>query len=352
MKFMHISDVHLGVKPDAGKAWSEKRAQDIWDSFVEMIEIVAEESPDFLLISGDLFHRQPLKRELKEVCGLFARIPQTKVLLMAGNHDYIQQNAFYRSCEWTKNVYFFPREEVTCFDFEGQNVAVYGLSYWHREIRETMYDDIIPQNPNRINILLAHGGDEKHIPFSAEKLVKHGFDYVAAGHIHKGAQLVQGRAVMAGALEPTDCNDTGPHGYWLGTLDKTKCDVSFYPIRKCEYCHEIITVTPETTEYEVMQRMKALLEERPSYQYFRICLQGYKDPDVIFDLNKLSNLERIVDVTEQLRPDYDYDKLLAEHENSLLGAYIAGMQKKGQNPVAAKALEYGVSALLGHEICR
>ena len=52
MKFMHISDVHLGVKPDAGKAWSEKRAQDIWDSFAEMIEIAAEESPDFLLISG------------------------------------------------------------------------------------------------------------------------------------------------------------------------------------------------------------------------------------------------------------------------------------------------------------
>ena len=117
MKFMHISDVHLGVKPDAGKAWSEKRAQDIWDSFAEMIEIAAEESPDFLLISGDLFHKQPLKRELKEVCGLFARIPQTKVLLMAGNHDYIQQNSFYRTCEWPENVCFFPREEVMCFDF-------------------------------------------------------------------------------------------------------------------------------------------------------------------------------------------------------------------------------------------
>lgn len=47
MKFMHISDVHLGVKPDAGKAWSEKRAQDIWDSFAEMIEIAAEESRIF-----------------------------------------------------------------------------------------------------------------------------------------------------------------------------------------------------------------------------------------------------------------------------------------------------------------
>ena len=123
-------------------------------------------------------------------------------------------------------------------------------------------------------------------------------------------------------------------------------------MRKCEYCHEAVEVTPGTTGYDVMQQIKELLAERPAYQYFWICLQGYKDPDVIFDLNKLSHLERIVDVTEQLRPDYDYDKLLAEHENSLLGAYIAAMQKKRQDPVAAKALEYGVSALLGHEICR
>ena len=73
---------------------------------------------------------------------------------------------------------------------------------------------------------------------------------------------------------------------------------------------------------------------------------------MIFDLNKLSNLERIVDVTEQLRPDYDYDKLLAEHENSMLGACSAAMKKKRPDPVGAKALEYGGSALLGHEICR
>ena len=198
MKFMHISDVHLGVKPDAGKAWSEKRAQDIWDSFAEMIEIAAEESPDFLLISGDLFHKQPLKRELKEVCGLFARIPQTKVLLMAGNHDYIQQNSFYRTCEWPENVCFFPREEVMCFDFPEQNTTVYGLSYWHREIRQALYDEVFPKNTDRINILLAHGGDERHIPFSVEKILRHGFDYMAAGHIHKGGAACAGQGGHGG----------------------------------------------------------------------------------------------------------------------------------------------------------
>lgn len=109
---------------------------------------------------------------------------------------------------------------------------------------------------------------------------------------------MQGRAVMAGALEPTDCNDTGAHGYWIGDIGKTYCEVSFYPVRKCEYCHEAVEVTPGTTGYDVMRRIKELLAERPAYQYFRICLQGYKDPDVIFDLNKLSNLERIVNVIE------------------------------------------------------
>jgi len=67
MKFIHVSDVHLGIKPDEGKPWSEKRAQDIWDSFAEVIGAAVELKPDFLLISGDLFHAQPLKKELREV---------------------------------------------------------------------------------------------------------------------------------------------------------------------------------------------------------------------------------------------------------------------------------------------
>ena len=73
MKFIHVSDVHLGIKPDEGKPWSEKRAQDIWDSFAEVIGAAVELKPDFLLISGDLFHAQPLKKELREVNYLFSR---------------------------------------------------------------------------------------------------------------------------------------------------------------------------------------------------------------------------------------------------------------------------------------
>lgn len=45
-----------------------------------------------------------------------------------------------------------------------------------------------------------------------------GYDYAAFGHIHKAAQLIPNRVVMAGSLEPTDCNDFGPHGFWIGEL--------------------------------------------------------------------------------------------------------------------------------------
>ena len=37
MKFIHISDVHLGVAPDAGSDWSEKRKHSIWDTFAETV---------------------------------------------------------------------------------------------------------------------------------------------------------------------------------------------------------------------------------------------------------------------------------------------------------------------------
>ena len=167
MKFMHFSDVHLGVKPDDGKSWSEQRAKSIWETFAETVAEAGRQQVDFLFISGDLFHRQPLKRELKEVNYLFSQIPKVKVMLMAGNHDHMQPKGYYLDFEWSENVFFFKKEEVSKFDFTEENVTVYGMSYWHRKLPKRCYDDLGEINPDHINILLAHGGDEEHIPYSA-----------------------------------------------------------------------------------------------------------------------------------------------------------------------------------------
>ena len=67
MRFIHIADIHLGAAPDKGQPWSQKRAQEIWKSFRRVIQEAKRQQVDLLLIAGDLLHRQPLLRDLKEV---------------------------------------------------------------------------------------------------------------------------------------------------------------------------------------------------------------------------------------------------------------------------------------------
>ena len=85
---------------------------------------------------------------------------------------------------------------------------------------------------------------------------------------------------------------------------------------------------------------------------FRLFLRGKVSLDTGFDTAKLEEFDRVVDVTEQLSPDYDYEKLKENYKDTLLGNYIEEMERRPQDVVTKKALEYGVNALLGYKICR
>ena len=100
MRFIHIADIHLGAEPDAGSAYSKSRPREIWNSLERICGICEEEGTDLLLIAGDLFHRQPLLRELKEVNACLGRMRKTQVALIIGNHDYLKPGSYYRSFSW------------------------------------------------------------------------------------------------------------------------------------------------------------------------------------------------------------------------------------------------------------
>ena len=232
MKFIHTADIHLGAEPDAGSSYTAKRPEELWNSFERLLNICEEEQTDLLLIAGDLFHRQPLPQELKEVSYLFSTIPQTRVVLMAGNHDYLRPDSAYLSTAWSRNVACLFSRECECVRFPEIGTEVYGLSYYRQEIPESLYDGLHPVDSDCFQVLLAHGGDALHIPFRKEKLARSGFDYVALGHIHKPQELAENRVVYAGALSPIDCGDTGPHGYVLGTWERGKVTVELCPGQK------------------------------------------------------------------------------------------------------------------------
>lgn len=345
MKFIHIADVHLGLTPDAGRPWSERRKQDIWDSLAEVFQVAEINHVDVILIAGDLFHRQPLLRELKEFNYLCGKLTHTKVALIAGNHDYMHPKSNYRSFSFAENVMFLNQEKLMSVELPEYQACIYGLSYWHREIKENLYDVARPRDTGKINILLAHGGDAKHIPMSESALKESGFDYIACGHIHKGGQILKNRVVMAGALEPTDCADTGPHGYWMGEVTKRGCQVSFFPIQKCEYVLHRVGVTEDMTAQEIEEKLKEDLKNKEPYQLYRVMLEGTSAPGMQIEEEKLAKFTDVVSVESNLLPAYDFSQLKREYRGTLLEKYILRMEALPKSAVTREALYYGVDAI-------
>ena len=265
---------------------------------------------------------------------------------MAGNRDYLTPESCYRTFQWGENVHLFKQEQLEYVELEGLDTRVYGFSYCHKEIAKPMYRDIHVKEGDYCNILLAHGGDEKHIPFRSNDFDGSAFDYAAFGHIHKPMEIVKNKVVMAGALQPVDCNDTGEHGYFLGEIKDHKCETEFVPLHYCEYVPLNLKVSPEITQGALREFVTSRIHAAPEYQKFRITLSGFCDEEHPVDARELKKMDRVVQVIDKCRADYDFEKLKIEYGQQILGRYIRALEEMPQNEVTKKALYYGVEALM------
>ncbi|MCI6465399.1 MAG: DNA repair exonuclease [Faecalicatena sp.] len=345
MRFIHIADVHLGAQPDAGTAYSSGRAQEIWDSFSRVISLCEEEKTDVLLIAGDLFHRQPLLRELKEVNYLFSTLSHTQVVLIAGNHDYIKKGSYYRTFQWCENVHPLFGSEMGYVMLKEYDLAVYGLSYHTREIREERYSIKAPLAAAH-EILLAHGGDEKHIPIRKEILENAGFDYIALGHIHKPQAVIRNMALYAGALEPVDQNDTGGHGFVRGEITENGVNVEFIPFASREYIHLALRVNEKMTNGSVKNHIQSTIESRGTQNIYKFILRGYRDADVEFDTEHMDIYGNILEIENQTQAAYNYEELYEQNRDNLIGKFIEQFQGYEEDSMEYQALQEGVQALL------
>ena len=345
MLMIHTADIHLGASPDAGEPWGKNRKMELWDSFERLIRETEIQQADLLLIAGDLFQRPPLLRELREVNHCFASLSKTRVVLMAGNHDHIGPNSFYKAFPWAENVHFFESEEITSVKFPELKVEVYGASYHKKEIRERLYDEIKPADNGYYHILLAHGGDEKHIPYTKEKLAKSGFDYIAFGHVHKPGVILPGCAVMAGSLEPTDHTCYGVHGFVRVEVKNGKNEIVLIPFAKREYRNLELELTPEDTMGSIFKRLGEKVTESGGDNIYDVVVSGkcHASLEIIEEkLKSAGNVRVIIDKTQKY---YDYVQLSEEYSGHLLQRFISSFEMC-EGALEAKALAYGTEAIL------
>ena len=351
IRFIHLADVHLGAVPDRGCPWSREREEEIWETFRRVSVTIRKSPVDLLFIAGDLFHRQPLISELREINDLFATISQTRIFLMAGDNDYMKEDSFYRTFKWNENVSLFDEESRTCIEIPDKNIYVYGLSYEHKEIHEALYDDWKKSDKRGFHVLMAHGGDEEHIPMDFRKMAEGGFDYVALGHRCQQQAPLKDWMLYSGALEPIDRNDLGEHGYIEGTYDEGKVRTRFVPFASRSYQNLLLTVREGSTQHTLEEMLRNEIMKRGGKNIYRVIIQGTRSPGSLLLAERLKSMGNIVEVLDESRPAYDLEKLHEQYKGTLIGDYIEQFPDNGRRPVVQdKALYHGLQALLNASV--
>ncbi|MGN0504940.1 MAG: exonuclease SbcCD subunit D [Lachnospiraceae bacterium] len=361
MRFIHLADVHLGAEPESGTPLGELRKQEIWDAFADIIEKCEKEQTELLLIAGDLFHGQPLLREVKEVDYLFRKLTKTKVVMIAGNHDCLLPASHYYDVTFPEHVTFLMDTQADSVFIPELNTQVFGLSYEKKQIPEPRYDGIQIEDASRINILLAHGninGGDKSIPLHRAAIEAAGFDYAALGHIHTH-QYITGRIAYTGSFEPLERKETGRKGYIEGTLEKTGAGQAevytrFVPHAKREYVRLNVPVTPEMTELAVADSIRKRQEELGRQHMYQVVLTGRRARELTFSPEAFFQSGFVVEVQDETVPDFDIPALKEQNADNLIGRFIREIAETEETSVQGqvlkeRALQYGLQALLARD---
>lgn len=361
MKFLHAGDVHLGAEPENGTDLGPVRGQELWDAFRDIIEICEREQVDLLLLPGDLFHGQPLLREVKEVDYLFRRLTRTRVVMCAGNHDCLLPTSHYYDVTFPEHVTFLMDTRADSVYLPELNVEVFGLSYEARQISEARYDAIHISTPEHINILLAHGNilcNDKSVPCHRGILEAAGFDYVALGHLHNRFEISK-RIAYSGSLEPLNRGETGAKGYIIGEIKKegvapSEIKWEFVPHARREYIPLELEVTPQSTELSVCSELFAVMRERGLWHLYLITLTGTRGREVVWNLETIAAVlgkrgANVIELLDETVPDFQVEQLREEQGDTLVGRFIERMDGIENQEIRSMALQYGLQALLARD---
>lgn len=322
MKFIHVGDLHFGACPEAERGWERERKKDIEQSLSQVIALANEEQADFLFLCGDIFHKRPTLRDLKYLDSFLSQLVSTKVFMIAGNHDFIDEDSAYLKYRFSADVHLFSGCDPERVYEEKQNTYIYGFSYHSREITEPLYDGMKPGTEEGIHILLGHGGDSTHIPIDFHRLKWSGFDYAALGHIHKPEMIAEDLIAYGGSLEPLNRTETGRRGVFLGEITEEKKVVHFLPVNQKSYVDIQVDLTAQMDGDEILSAAEEEFKMQGENQMFTLVLRGEKAEGIQPDFDLLCAKYHIVEIVDQTQNEADTESLLEDNKDNIIGAVL------------------------------
>jgi len=235
--FVHTADLHLGYS----QYGLETRREDFEKVFQELVDKTIELNPDFMIIAGDLFHHaRPSNVTLEKTIKNFSRLREAgiQVLTVDGSHDsapnMITGTILY-PLDSAGLIYHLPRHEGACWR-KPDCCYVYGIpNFRTRHKTEELLPAFMEKNrstpdPSLFNIFVLHmaidipGVKPPYMEAEAPpELIPEGFDYYAAGHIHKtsSAKFKTGTLAYSGCVETVDYEEAdNPKGFFYVKVDE------------------------------------------------------------------------------------------------------------------------------------
>lgn len=247
MRFLHISDLHLGRSLGEYDLIPDQRYM-----LGQIINIAESKKADAVLIAGDVFDKSvPAEGAVRMLDEFLSRLAAKgiSIFMISGNHDSDDRLAYGGWAFESRNIYisavFNGQMDHHVFKAGDEEVDIYLLPFvkasrvrhYHPDAKIATYEDAVRTviekariDESRCNILLAHqfvtgedkdpatGGSESIGTLSVGLVEKIGyrcfdpFDYVALGHIHSPQQVGRNEVRYCGS----------PLKYSLSEVDNEK----------------------------------------------------------------------------------------------------------------------------------
>ena len=360
MKLIHCADLHLDSKLNTNldREKAQLRRAELLDTFSDMVDYAADNGVDAILIAGDLFDKNHIRKQAKmRVIEEISTHPDIDFLYLQGNHD---RTDFLTEVNLSDmpNLKLFSDSEWTSFRYD--DVVITGREL-NSDNAKTLTMNLVLEQTD-VNIVMLHGqesdyeGVDKTEIIPLPELRGKYIDYLALGHIHsyKKAKLDErGEYCYCGCLEGRGFDECGEKGFVLLNIEDKKVVSEFVPFGR-RTLHEVeIPVSPEDGMPLIISRVEEAVDDIPKEDMVKIILSGYVNMDGEADVDRI--LRRFYDsffffkIYDQTKIKIDYDSFMGD--KSLKGEFVRIMQQADlPEDKKARIVEIGMKALMEEEI--
>ncbi len=281
LKLIHFSDTHLGFN-DLDILNTEninQREADFYAAFSQVVAKIQEIKPDYIIHTGDLFHRaSPSNRAITFALEQFKIIDELNIpfILIAGNHSTPRTNLsspILKIFENFKNIHVSYNQEYKKVEFD--DVIFHTLPHMNDDSKALKQIEICESqiNADKKNIMMMHCSvgawylmqefGEWVYPTDKEYIFEM-MDYVALGHWHGfGSVGKRENVYYSGSTERTSLNDKRNSKGFIeltlnGSLDVEYKEIEIRPIVSkeidCEdYEASLQTLNAEDTSNAIVE---------------------------------------------------------------------------------------------------